>query len=372
MQGLTVKQKYSSLLQPGAGIKGQAEITNIGSKSLELIQRGSSWHGRLACWVKDNVSPLFRRKSQSADVTNYKSKVLRQFSADVLLDTSINAGTRKRITQKVRSLAQSGIPVRVKHLKQLLKKIDAAESGEAVLTPAKITNTSRHADQENAETEAGSAKARLKDGDTFTVSIAHTIIGGEDYEEALDKCAQGPNEFFLYYFANFLGISDSNFAEESAVNTVAELDEKLHDVWKDAVNQKVGTLNVLSIPNSQLNDISGQVIRELRNEIKERRGMNADDLKGTGINDVESVADEAIELELSRHTIVSKEPLTKPQKDAMRTAVLVEMSQSKISEHGEGRIYPQSPAKAFEKAVLNYSQNYREIFSPNQFTFASA
>ncbi len=91
--------------------------------------------------------------------------------------------------------------------------------------------------------------------------------------------------------------------------------------------------------------------------------MNADELKSTGINDQESVANNAIEQELLSHTIVSKEPLTRPQKDTMRTAVLVEMSKSQISEHGKGRIYPQSPAKAFEKAVLNYSQNNREIFS---------
>ncbi len=223
MQGLTVKQKYSSLLQPGAGIKGQAEITSIEPKSLKLIQRGSSWHGRLACWVKDNVSPLFRRKSQSADVTNYKSKVLRQFSADVLLDTSINAGTRKRITQKVASLAQSGIPVRVKHLKQLLKKVDVAESGEAVLIPTKITDTSRHDRQENVEREAGSAKARLKDGDTFTVSITNIMIGEAEYEEALDKCAQGPDNFFDNNFSQDLDINATVFANESPVVNVVKL-----------------------------------------------------------------------------------------------------------------------------------------------------
>ncbi len=361
MQGLTVKQKYSSLLQPGTGIKGQAEITSIEPKSLELIQRGSSWHGRLACWVKDNVSPLFRRKSQSED-GKYKSKVLQQFGKDVLLDTSINVGTRKRITQKVARLDQSGIPVRMKHLRRLLKKIDAAESGEAVLTPAKITNTSRHADQENVEREAGSAKARLKDGDTFTVSIDHTIIGGEEYEKALDEYALGPYDFFTNNFSKPLQIKDYDFAMEHDVRTVAELDATLRNIWEDTVKQKVSALNVLSIPNSQLSDISRQVITELCDEIKGRRKMNADELKSTGINDQESVANNAIEQELLSHTMVSKEPLTRPQKDTMRTAVLVEMSKSQISEHGKGRIYPQSPAKAFEKAVLNYSQNNREIF----------
>ena len=361
MQGLTVKQKYSSLLQPGAGIKGQAEITNIGSKSLELIQRGSSWHGRLACWVKDNVSPLFRRKSKSED-GEYKSKVLRQFGADMLADTSIDEKVKKSITQKVRSLDQSGIPVRMKHLKQLLKKIDTAESEGAPLIPTKITDASCHVDQENAETEAGSAKARLKDGDTFTVSIAHTIIGGEDYEKALDKCTQGPNDFYTNYFSRATGSSNYFFAREIMV-AHTELDATLHDIWKVAVKQKVYALNAPTIPDTQLNDISGQVITELCNEIKGRREMTPLELGGTMITGQQNEADEAIALELSKHTIVSKEPLTQPQKEAMRTAVLVAMKQSKISEHGEGRIYPQSPAKAFEKAVLNYCDAHPEIFT---------
>ncbi len=60
MVDLTFAEKYSSLLDKSTGIDGRAEIIGIGDKSITVKLKGQHWKGRLACWLREHISFLFK------------------------------------------------------------------------------------------------------------------------------------------------------------------------------------------------------------------------------------------------------------------------------------------------------------------------
>ena len=271
MTGLSVTQKYGSLLQDNLGIRKNAEITNIGKESLQVTQRGSNWHGRLVCWVKDNVSPMFRRRSRPSE-EGFKSPVLKQFGKDVESDTSIETEAKTAILNRASRLDASGVPVRVKHLRKLLK--DAGIKPE--VTNAEVL-LATDLDRILAVTGA-TENERLNDGSEFAVRIADMVIGGDEYTTAFQKLANelGPEYFNENHLATKTGIKERELVERLPhfqFEGVGGLNKKLHETWEDEVKQKVAGLQSPTISKSGLETISEQVINELCDEIK---GATAD------------------------------------------------------------------------------------------------
>ena len=361
MTGLSVTQKYGSLLQGNLGINKNAEITNIGSQSLQITQRGNSWHGRLVCWVKDNVSPMFRKQSRSPK-SGFNSPVLQKLSEDIGLDHSMGEDARTAILDRVSRLDASGVPVRVKHLRKLLK--DAGIKPNVI--DAKVSLAS---DLNRVLAKTGSrGSERLNDGGEFEIHIDEMVIGEDEYKTALQELADelGPNDFNDVHLFGKTGLGTEALLEQLPhfqLGGVAALNEDLHEIWQDAVKQKVDSLQSPTISESGLEATSNQVINELCDEIKGARRMYAEDLgKLVG---TPGEANVAIHEAMQRTGLEFAENTRNADKGWLRNQVLVSMNKEKISETGHGRLYAKTPQQALDWTVQQFESENSRMFKQN-------
>ncbi len=362
MKGITVAQKYSSLLQENLGINKNAQITDIGGHSLKFTQRGNSWHGRLVCWVKDNLSPMFRKRGRPSGNT-FNNEVLRQFSEDVTLDTSIKNETKTAILAGVVRLDGSGVPVRVKHLRKLLEDTN----GQPNIFDAKVSLGS---DLDNIQARTGAnSSLRLNDGNDFTVHFTELAVGENEYETALQQLVQGsePGNFNDNNLSGKTGLDATQLLDLCPqFQTVADLDNHLSEKWHEAVQKQVDSLQSPLIPESQLEAMSNQVIDELCDEIKGTRKMNGEDLSKLRLTAQGDIANDAVQGAMQRTGLKFAGNPSAADKTRLRTEVLVRMNQDDISENGHGRLFAQTPEQALDWIVLNYASNDGQgIFKDN-------
>ena len=358
MTGLSVTQKYGSLLQDNLGVNKNAEITSIGSQSLQITQRGNSWHGRLVCWVKDNVSPMFRKQSRSPK-SGFNSPVLQKLSEDIRLDHSMGEDAKTAILDRVSSLDASGIPVRIKHLRKLLGDVNVRP--DVLQTIVSLPDNPGEIQARTGST----ASSRLNDGTGFTVRIEHLAVGGEEYVTALQELAQGQGlgDFNDNHLAEKTGLdAEALLGQNPQFAGTAELDVGLREIWEGAVQQAVGGLSSPTIPEAQLKSISDQVIDELCDEIKGGRTMNNNDLDKLKLTTQGDIADEALRGAMQRTGLKFAENPSPGKKSQLRNDVQARMTKDRINEDGQGRFYPQTPEKALDKIILSLAEASPALF----------
>ncbi len=96
-----------------------AEVTSIEKNGLSVIQNGQRWHSRLACWIKDSVRSFFSPLRK-----NTRNTAWDQLSADLRKDDTIQLGNKELAQIKIERWQKKGVPLRIVHIRQLLRQLD--------------------------------------------------------------------------------------------------------------------------------------------------------------------------------------------------------------------------------------------------------
>ncbi len=126
MDAIGFTQKYSSLSN-AKEVNSLAEVTRIDNKKFIVYQHGQRWHSRLACWVKDSVRSFFSPLRK-----NTPNTVWEQLSYDLGSDASIQNKSRQLAQTKIERWQKKGVPLRILHLRQLLRQLDEDFDSRAV------------------------------------------------------------------------------------------------------------------------------------------------------------------------------------------------------------------------------------------------
>ncbi len=133
MDAIGFTKKYSSLSNTKE-VNSLAEVTRIGDKEFTVVQHGQRWHNRLSCWIKDSVRSFFSplRKSTS-------NEAWEQLGADLSGDESIEQNNKQLAQAKIERWQKKGVPLRILHVRQLLRQVDTDFGSQASGLPVKST-----------------------------------------------------------------------------------------------------------------------------------------------------------------------------------------------------------------------------------------
>ncbi len=175
MNTIGFTKKYSSLSNAEA-VNSLAEVTEIKNKEFTVYQHGQHWHSRLACWIKDSVRSFFSPLRK-----NTRNTAWDQLSADLRKDDNIQPDNKELAQIKIERWQKKMVPLRVLHIRQLLRQLDKNFDSQAAGVSVKSTLIPKRASL--SEARICSAWNRLPtDGDRFDIEILDPpqIWGNED------------------------------------------------------------------------------------------------------------------------------------------------------------------------------------------------
>ncbi len=124
-------KKYSSLSDV-KDVNCLAEVTHIEKKGLAVIQHGQCWRNRLACHIKDSVRSFFSPLRKNTLNTAWE-----QLSHDLDGDTSIQSDRKQLALKKIKRWQKKGVPLRILHIRQLLRQLDKDFGYQALGVPVR-------------------------------------------------------------------------------------------------------------------------------------------------------------------------------------------------------------------------------------------
>ena len=343
---ISFSEKYSSLLNHNTKIDGQAEILSIGDKSFTIKLRGQCWKGRLVCWLKDNLPFIFKRGSKPTGSAEHVSLAIQKFEKDVAGIGIMTEKDNKKIAQELNKLKKSGLPLRVKHLRDLNQYLGVSSS-PLPPTPVRITQ----------ETSENGLKMGARNGDIVTVTVDGFNPGTDDCEKALRQMSGKPENFYKNHIQSKM---DRTFAMPVDFVSSPERNLELHKTWAALVDDKMQKKGLQSVGRSQLQHISGQAINALSAEIEGSRKLLPEEIKRTGVNG-QSFYEKASGL-IEQYGIRAKRTPSVDDIDKMRVDVLGKMEKTAISDKGRV-LYARNAEGAFERAVTQYCSENPLLFS---------
>ncbi len=350
---ISFSEKYSSLLNHNTKIDGQAEIINIGDKSFTVKLKGQCWKGRLVCWLKENMSLIFKRWSKTTASTEHASLAIQEFEKDVAGIEIMTVKDSKKISQKLGELKKAGLPLRVKHLRDLNQYLGRSSAPLSPL-PTKITQRTGDTD----ELYGGNGLNRgNRNEDIVTVTVVGFELGTDDCKKALLQLSREPKNFYENHIQNK---TNRTFAMAVDFVNYPERNVELHETWGALVSNEIQRKGLQRVGGSQLKRISDQAINTLSAEIEGSRKLLPGEIEGTGVNG-ESFYENASEL-IDQYNIKAKIRLSTNDIDKMRVNVLGKMEKTAISDRGRV-LYARNAKGTFERAVIQHCSENPQLFS---------
>ena len=118
MNSLDFTKKYTGLSNAKV-VNSLTEVTGINNQQFTAIQHGQHWHSRLSCWIKDGVRSFFSPLRKNATNTAWE-----QLGQDLSKDGAIDTNKKQLAQTKIKRWQKEGVPLRVLHVRQLLRQVD--------------------------------------------------------------------------------------------------------------------------------------------------------------------------------------------------------------------------------------------------------
>ena len=117
---------YSSLLSSRDLARASSfEITDVKAGKIQIQERGTKFFGKTICWVKDQFHLHLKKRVLS----DSQSAVYKSVLADIEADKSITGKTKQREVSRLETLERSGVPLRVRYLRVLARRLDSSNTG---------------------------------------------------------------------------------------------------------------------------------------------------------------------------------------------------------------------------------------------------
>ncbi len=117
---------YGSLLSSKDLVRGSSfEITDVKAGKIQVRERGTKFFGKTICWVQDQFHLHLKKRVLSGSQTRVYNSVM----ADISEDKSIAEEPRMRAVRRLFTLEQAGVPLRVRYLRNLARRLESSDRG---------------------------------------------------------------------------------------------------------------------------------------------------------------------------------------------------------------------------------------------------
>ncbi len=194
MNSLDFTKKYTGLSNVKV-VNSLTEVTGIDNQEFTVIQHGQRWHSRLSCWIKDSARSFFSPLRK-----NTTNAAWEQLGQDLSEDGAIDTNEKQLAQTKIKRWQKEGVPLRVLHVRQLLRQVDQDFSSRP---PTNLRGELNN--------------YRPDDGEKFSFKVS--LSSRTESTEEIWKMEPLSNEERTVGAQEFMGLTQSVDSENQATNS---------------------------------------------------------------------------------------------------------------------------------------------------------
>ncbi len=195
-------QDYRLLLSSADLAKGSSfEIAGVQAGKIQVRERGTGFFGKTVCWVQDQ----FHLRLSKRVLSDSQSAVYENVLADIDADETIDINLKKRAIHRLETLKKSGVPLRVRYLRNLARNLDTVGTGKI--------NGNQYLKVERENEGGAGSKSKM-------LSISFTLVDTEELREVINEAVGNTKQYFDVHLKG--GATDS-----SAISILEKHDQEV-------------------------------------------------------------------------------------------------------------------------------------------------